>query len=116
MPERHGLTAECQQLLSQIMDLGPGSLPFTRAYLESYILLNMGFAEATLRALKEPYDWVGHGLDPSAHIIEEQQQSLQWYRAAYAELDTIADEALTDWWAGRLGLADEATDEGKGKQ
>jgi hypothetical protein len=115
MPERHGLTAECQQLLSQIMDLGPGSLPFTRAYLESYIVLNMQFAAATLRALHAPYEWVGHGADPSAHIIEEQQQALQWYTAAYAELAGIADEALTDWWAGRLGLADAVPDEGKGK-
>jgi hypothetical protein len=113
MPEGRALTAECQQLLAQILDLGPGSLPFTRAYLERYILLNMAFADATLRALKAPYDWVGHGADPSAHIIEEQQQSLQWYRASYAELAGIADEALTDWWAQRLGLADAAPDEGK---
>jgi len=112
MPARHALTAECQQLLSQILDLGPGSLPFTRAYLESYLLLNRAFADATLRALAAPYDWVGHGADPSAHMIEEQQQSLQWYRAAYAELAMIDDEALTDWWARRLGLADPAPDEG----
>jgi hypothetical protein len=113
MPARHGLTAECQELLAQLLDLGPGSLPFTRAYLESYIVLNMAFADATLRALAAPYEWVGHGADPSAHIIAEQQQALQWYRAAYAELAGIADEALTDWWAGRLGLADALPDEGK---
>jgi hypothetical protein len=112
MPEGRTLTAECQQLLDQILDLGPGSLPFTRAYLESYLHLNMQFAEATLRALTAPYEWVGHGADPTAHILEEQQQSLQWYRAAAVELAGIPDEALTDWWAGRLGLADAAPDEG----